>query len=243
MGELAFGQDEGACVGVIRGEGRLAVGQVSHASVGQEGLAGVERLLVPIEPGRVREPGRGEGRRLGRPHVGGDREVRPGVRPGERGAVAVRERVRLEVQPAEVVAVPERVIRREGMVGPDVGPVAQHQRGHVLADVAEFGHRTFHVRGQRGFAREEFARPRPFDDAGQVGDAGMGERRTHGEIGVGAFLGESDGAELREREQRTAGDRIEDDVALAAAGVVDARTPEGAPIGRRREVVDGWVPS
>ena len=57
----------------------------------------------------------------------------------------------------------------------------------------------------------------------------MGERRTDGEIGVRADFGEGDGTQLREREERTPGDRVEHDVALADT-VADARPPEGATV-------------
>ena len=68
----------------------------------------------------------------------------------------------------------------------------------MLAHVAQFGYWAFDVGGERRLAREDVARSRPFDNAGEVADAGVGEGGAHGDIGVGALFRESDGAELRE---------------------------------------------
>ena len=107
--------------------------------------------------------------------------------------------IRLEVEAAEVVSIPEGEVCREGVVGPDVGAVAHGAGTHVLGDVAKLGDRALDVGVKGAFAREFFSRAGPFDDAGEVADARMGERGADREVWIRVLLREGDGAELRER--------------------------------------------
>ena len=226
MREFGFWKFQVVLVVIGLGERGLAVGDVSHALVGEQALAFVERALVSSE--RLRISDACERGHLLKSHRIVTRQVGAGTWPVATDAVEVRVRIRLEVEAAEVVGIPERQVRREGVVGPDVGAVAHGAGAHVLGDVAELGDRAFNVGGEGGFAGEEIAWTGPFDDAGEVADARVGERGADGEVWIRVLLREGDGTELRERQQRSAGNRVEDDVALADRVVVDARAPEGA---------------
>ena len=108
------------------------------------------------------------------------------------------------------------------MVGPYVGEVTDHAGSFVDCDVAIFWN---------GLVVTGFElRAGPVGDLGQVHDARVGEGRADGEVGVGVDLGRARGAELRQRQQRTAWNREEHRVSAAVVCRTDAVAPVGVLI-------------
>ena len=175
MREFGLRQAQRGLILRVERERGLAVREVGHALVGERLSAAVKRGLETREARRIDDAGRGERGGLLGPDRRVDRQVGAGARPVAGRTVHLREGVGLQVETAEVVGVPEGVVGREGVVGTDVGAVAHRAGTHVLRHVAEFGYRSLHVGGEGGLAREQVARARPFDDAGEVADAGVGE--------------------------------------------------------------------
>ena len=104
------------------------------------------------------------------------------------------------------------------MVGPYVGEVTDHAGSFVDCDVAIFWN---------GLVVTGFElRAGPVGDLGQVHDARVGEGRADGEVGVGVDLGRARGAELRQRQQRTAWNREEHRVAALRGAWANAVAPE-----------------
>ena len=209
-----------------RGEGpvghrRLGVWLEDDPLIGQRVIARFQGFLDRLERGLIEGAavagGLLEGILLIRGDVGAGREIRS----GREHVLFAGERVggRLQVQAAEVISVPEGKVGGEGVVGAHMREVSDDARAFMDANVTVF--RDGFVVANLGFGAW------PVGDLGQVHDAGVGEGRTDGEVGVGVDLGRSRGAELCQREQRSARNRKEDGVATLCGRWADAVPPVG----------------
>ena len=170
------------------GDRGLVVRLEGDPLVGEGVIAGLERGLDVAE-------GRGvEGTQIARRFfqrrglIGRDVRVGRQVGPSRESVLASGERVGvgLEVQPAEVVGVPQCQVGGERVVGAHVGDVADDARPLVDGDVAVFGDGLVGAGLLLG--------ARPVGDLGQILDAGMGERGADREVGIGVNLRETGGA-------------------------------------------------
>ena len=220
------GRREGAV-----GDGRTVVGLEDDALVGQRVIACFQSFLDRLERSHVEGSAIAGGFLEGVLLVRGDIGVRREVCAGREWILFAGKRVggRLEVQPAEVIGVPEREVSGEGVVGAHIGEITDNAGAFVDRDVAIF---------RNGLIVAGFElRAGPVGNLGEVHDARVGEGRTHGEVGVGIDLGRSGGAELREGEQWAPGNREEHRVAALRGHRADAIAPIGIVIiGRERDL-------
>ena len=155
--------------------------------------------------------------------VGGEREGLIGLdlrvgrqvrsaRP-RRGVIAVGGDLR--IQAAKEITIPKREVSREGVIGTDVRVMAHDVRATRFGDVAVL---------DDGFLAAALG-AWPIADLGETLNARVGEGGSHGEVGFRAGLRRRSIAELGERKQRTARNREEHDVSIAALADEDALAP------------------